>query len=539
VIDVWYDAGAMPFAQHGYPHRNTALFDRRFPAEFIAEGLDQTRGWFYSLMAESVGLFDRNAYRTVICHGLILDGQGRKMSKSLGNVVEPSDIFHRHGSDALRFYFLSAGDPADNRRLSDEALAQVVRGPFLTLWNVYRLYVLYANIDGFDPNTWEPIAPPYRPPLDRWILSELHQLIFEVEDALSNYDSLRASRRIVEFIDDFSNWYVRRSRRRFWRSAADDEARADKSAAYWTLWTCLAELSELLAPFTPFLAEAIYRNLVCEVNPSAPASVHLTDFPQGDPNLVDPRLAAGMAAARELASLGHSARSDAGVKVRQPLGHAVLLVPEDLRDAVSDVTELLADELNVDEISFAEEVGALVRATLRPNYPTAGPEFGNGVRALAQALEALTPENAQTLAVALDEGLEVDIDVEGGQVMRIGPEYVEIRREPASGTAFAYEPPFGVSLDLQITPELKREGIAREFVHQVQTLRRELGLEVTDRITVAVGGPSEIFEALREHEGYVTEELLASTFQITEPDPETARTVGVNGTDVRVAIARA
>ncbi|MGH2758889.1 MAG: isoleucine--tRNA ligase [Actinomycetota bacterium] len=539
VIDVWYDSGAMPFAQHGYPHRegSTEAFRRRFPADFIAEGLDQIRGWFYSLMAESVALFDQNSYNTVICHGLVLEDTGKKMSKTQ-TVSDPWAVLSRFGSDALRFYYLSAGDPSENRRLSEQALEQVIRGPFLTLWNVYKLYVMYANIDGFDPNTWEPIAPHFRPALDRWILSELHQVTFEVDDALSTYDSLRASRRIVEFIDDLSNWYVRRSRRRFWRSAADEEERADKSAAYWTLWTCLVDLSALLAPFAPFLSDQLYRNLVCEVNPSAPASVHLSDFPEGDPNVVDPRLAAGMAAARELASLGHSARSDARMKVRQPLGAAVLLVPEDLRDAVEEVGDLLADELNVVELSFAEEVGDLVRITLRPNYRTAGPELGSSVRPLAQALAALEPQAAEDLAAAVEEGLDVEVETEAGPV-RVNIELIDIRREPASGTAFAYEAPFGVSLDLHVTPELRREGIAREFVHQVQSVRRDLGLDVTDRIAIVVQAPDEVIASLHDHTDYVTEELLATGIDHDGSATEPTHTIAIEGTEVRVAVRKA
>jgi isoleucyl-tRNA synthetase len=539
VIDVWYDSGAMPFAQYGYPHRNAEVFERRFPADFICEGLDQTRGWFYSLMAESVLVFDQNAYRNVICHGLVVDVDGRKMSKSLGNSVEPSDIFARFGSDALRFYYLSAGNLADNRRLSDDALQQVIRGPFLTLWNVYRLYVLYANIDEFDPNTWELIAPGVRPEIDRWILSELHGLIFEVEEALESFDSLRAARRIAEFIDDLSNWYVRRSRRRFWRAAETDEEEVDKSAAYWTLWTCLVELSTLLAPFAPFLSEAMYRNLVSEVNASAPVSVHLSDFPAGDPELVDARLSAGMAAARELASLGHSARGTAGVKVRQPLGHAVLLVPEDLRDAVEDVAELLVDELNVAEFSFAEDAGEVVRLTLRPNYRMAGPDLGPRVRDLASSLEALDAEACANLAAQLDEGMEIEIELSDGEKLRASPEHVEIRREPAEGTAFAYEPPFGVSLDLTITPDLRREGLVREFVHQAQTVRRDQGLEVTDRIRLAVVAPDEIIQALREHSDYVAEELLATDLEFPGSPPEGSRTIDVEGSAVSISISKA
>ncbi len=510
VIDVWYDAGAMPFAQWGYPHKNVAQFEAQFPAQFIAEALDQTRGWFYSLMAESVGLFDRNAYETVICHGLILDEDGKKMSKHKA-ISDPWTVFSNFGSDALRFYFLSAGDPADSRRLSEEALRQVIRGPFLTLWNVYRLYVLYANIDGFDPDTWRVADPRMRPPIDRWLLSELNVLIFEVDEALEDHDSLTATRRIAEFIDDLSNWYVRRCRERFWKAAANDEEKADKSNAYWTLWTALVKLAGLLSPFAPFLADELYRNLVTELNPKALPSIHLTDFPVGDPEIVDPRISAGMASARELASLGHSARRSAGVKVRQALRQAVLLVPWDLRDAVEEVAELLADELNVKELAFAEEASELVRTTLRPNFAAAGPAFGPRVRELQTALGALGTDEAGAMATTLEQGMEIELDVEGGEPLVVGPEHVDIRREPAEGTAFAYEAPFGVSLDLEITPELRREGIAREFVHQVQNARRDAGLDVTDRISLAVAGPAQTIEALEEHEYYITDELLAES----------------------------
>ena len=537
VIDVWYDAGAMPFAQHGYPRRNTELFDRHFPADFICEALDQTRGWFYSLMAESVGLFGRNAYKTVICHGLILDDEGKKMSKHEA-IADPWRVFDTYGSDVLRFYFFSAGDPADSRRLSEDALQQVVRGPFLTLWNVYRLYVMYARIDEFDPNRWEPIAPSFRPAIDRWILAELQMLISEVDEALSSYDSLSGSRAIAAFVEDLSNWYVRRTRRRFWRTAADDEERADKSAAYWTLWTCLSELTKLMASFTPFLADAMYRNLVSAVNSNAPESVHLTDFPQTDPHQFDPALSAGMAAVRELASLGHSARRAAGVKVRQPLSRAVVLVPFDLVDAVADLAEILADEINVDDVEFAEEASDLVKVTLKPNFPVAGPDFGPRVGALAKALAAMPADEAAAFASSLEQGDEMDVDVGDGQTLRVGLDHVEVRREPAEGTAFAYEAPFGVSLDLEITPDLRREGLAREFVHQVQSLRRELGLDVTDRIELAVAGSEEVLAALREYEDYVSEELLATALRIGEAG-EAAKTLSVDGTEVAVTAKKA
>jgi isoleucyl-tRNA synthetase len=310
----------------------------------------------------------------------------------------------------------------------------------------------------------------------------------------------------------------------------------DKSAAYWTLWTCLVELTKLLAPFAPFLAESLYRNLVSELNPSAPESVHLTDFPQGDPDIVDSRLAAGMAAARELASLGRSARTSAGVKVRQPLGHAVLLVPEEFQDAVEEIADLLAEELNVQEMSFAEDTSDLVRLTLRPNFAVAGPELGPKVRELAKALGALTDEAASELALTLEDGLDAEIDLGSGETLSLQPDHVDMRREPAEGTAFAYEAPFGISLNLEVSDELRREGLAREFVHQAQMARRDASLEVTDRIDLTVSAQGEALEALKEFEPYIAEELLATSLEFEASAPEGGRRLDVDGTDVVISL---
>ncbi|HVL81390.1 MAG TPA: isoleucine--tRNA ligase [Actinomycetota bacterium] len=537
VIDVWYDSGAMPYAQHGYPHHDLETFRRRFPADFIAEAVDQTRGWFYTLMAEGVLLFDDTAFRNVVCHGHLVDGEGRKMSKSLGNVIDPWELLERYGSDVCRFYFMTAGPPGESRRISHEMLDQVARRPFLTLWNVYRLFVTYANIDGFDPKEWPLVEPQLRPDLDRWILSELHQTIEEVSEGLESFDALRAGRRIVEFVDDLSNWYVRRSRRRFWREARTDAEGADKNAAYWTLWTCLSELARVLAPFAPFIAEAMYRNLVVGVNPQAPDSVHLTDFPRAESRLIDPALAETMAVARTLVSLGHSARSDAQVKVRQPLSEAVLLVPAEYRADAERAADLIAEELNVRRISFAEDVGTLVHVSLRPNYRVAGPELGPRVGMLAKALVDPQVHNvAAEVADTLEAGQAVDIDLDDGTVVRVTIDHVDIRREPAEGTAFAYQAPYGVSLNLELDDELRAEGIARELVHQLQNLRKAQGREVTDRVSLALAGPDEVMRAVRAHEAYVAEEVLATELTLDASLADGADTIAVEGHEVRVEL---
>lgn len=539
LIDVWYDSGAMPFAQHGYPHHNYETFRKQFPAEFIAEATDQTRGWFYTLMAEAVLLFDDTAFRNVVVNGFILDSEGRKMSKSLGNLIDPLETMDRYGSDVMRFYILTAGAVGDNRAMSYEVLEQVSRRPFMTLWNVYRLYVMYANIDGFDPNEWPIIEPALRPELDRWVLSELSSVLTEVTEDLEAYDGTRAGRRITEFVDDLSNWYVRRSRRRFWREAVSDSEEADKSAAYWTLWTCLVELSKLLAPFAPFISESIYRNLVAEVNSSAPESVHLADWPHIDSKLIDPSLSEGMAVARTVASLGHSARASGGVKVRTPLQKAILIVPLEYQAATEQLSAIITDELNVRELEFASEASEFVKVTLRPNYRTAGPDFGDKVSSLAKALaDPRIASVASEMAETLEMGQDVDVDLDSGEVLRVSPEHIEVRREPEQGTAFAYQAPYGVSLSLDRTPELLREGIARELVHQLQGERKTLGLEVTDRITLSIMGPEEFLDAVSEHSNAISEELLCTALSFEAGDEDSVRSLSIDGHGVRVWMSR-
>ncbi len=318
VIDCWFDSGAMPIAQYHYPFENeTLLEDGRFPADYICEAVDQTRGWFYSLHAISTLLFNRPCFKNVICLGHILDAKGEKMSKAKGNVVEPWAVINKYGADALRWYFFTASPPGNVRRFSEEMVAEVTRRFLLTLWNVYSFFVTYANIDHFTPGAEGASLEPSE--LDRWIISELNQLIVDVDSALDSYNPTEAGRKIEGFVDDLSNWYVRRSRRRFWKSEND----ADKLSAYTTLYQCLVTLSKLLAPFTPFLAEELYQNLVCSVFPEAPESVHLADFPVADETKIDKQLADDTRLAMKVSSLGRAARSQAGIKVRQPLAKVV------------------------------------------------------------------------------------------------------------------------------------------------------------------------------------------------------------------------
>ncbi|HZD38329.1 MAG TPA: isoleucine--tRNA ligase, partial [Actinomycetes bacterium] len=368
VLDAWFDSGSMPFAQWGYPHAGKEAFERAFPADFISEGIDQTRGWFYSLLAVSTLLFDRTSYRNVVCLGHIVDRDGRKMSKSLGNVLDPFELLDRYGADTLRWFMVVNGSPWVARRLSPEALEEVTRSFLLTLWNTYGFFTLYARLAGFDPARSAAAAAA---PLDRWALAELADTVAGVTERLDAYDPATAGRRLASFVDDLSNWYVRLSRRRFWRGAGDDA-----EAAFRTLWTCLKTLSLLLAPYVPMVADELWQGLVVAVDPEAPDSVHLADWPEPDPGAVDEGLRAAMAEARRLVVLGRQARTEARVKVRQPLATALVTVPAARREAVAGLLDLVAAELNVKQVRFADREEGLVAYRLDPNFRAIGPRFG-------------------------------------------------------------------------------------------------------------------------------------------------------------------
>jgi len=532
VIDTWYDSGAMPYAQWGYhPElgRGVREFEERFPADFISEAIDQTRGWFYSLMAEAVLLFDSTAYRNVVCLGHIVDKDGRKMSKSLGNVIDPWDVLDRHGADALRWFLLTNGSPWVSRRVSQEAVEDVVRRFLLTLWNVYGFFVTYANAEGFDP-AGPDVPPAERPPLDRWALSRLARTVAEVREAMERYDAAGAGRRIEELVDDLSNWYVRRARRRFWNPGG--EGGRDTLAAFRTLHTCLVTVSQLLAPFTPFVAEEIWGNLA---GPEAPDSVHLSDFP--DPSafagLVDEGLEAAMAGARRIVELGRRVRTETRTKVRQPLPRAVVHHPDPA--ALGPLLDLVADELNVKAVEFAERAEELGRWRAKPNYRALGPRLGPRVKEVARALE----EDDGALAAALARGEAVRVPTSGGDV-RLEPADVDLVQEVRTGWGVASEGGVTVALDLEVTPELRLEGLARDLVRVVQDARKAAGLEVTDRIALGIEASGEVAEALRRHRAYVGRETLAAA--LTEgglPDATHREEASVDGVPVRVSLRRA
>ena len=496
VIDTWYDSGAMPFAQFHYPFENEAEFEERFPADYICEAQDQTRGWFYTLLAESTLLFGESSYRNCVCLGLILDPEGQKMSKSRGNVVDPWEVLSAHGADAFRWYYLTAQQPWAGYRFSVDTVGESVRQFLLTLWNTYSFWVLYANAEGLGPADFA-AAPEPANDLDRWALSRLQATTAIVRERMEDFDCTAAGRAIAEYVEELSNWYVRLSRRRFWD--------ADR-AAFATLRHCLLETAALLAPFTPFLADEIHLNLAGGAAGDLADSVHLRDYPLPDGALADPDLEAGMEAVRLTVELGRAARAQAKAKVRQPLRRAVIVANEAERGAIEARAELVTAELNVKELDFVSDEGELVSYTAKPNYRALGPRFGKRMPQVAAAVAAL---DAAHVAAVMASGGQVGINVEGDE-HTLGPEEITLALQPLDGYEVEAEAGHAVALQLELDDELRREGLAREIVHAVQIARKEAGLEITDRIELGLGGDEELLAAARAHEGYLTGEVLAT-----------------------------
>ena len=501
VIDTWYDAGAMPFAQWNYHPalgRGVEEFEASFPADFISEAIDQTRGWFYTLMAEGVLHFDATTYRNVVCLGLLVDEQGRKMSKSLGNVFDPWEALNRQGADALRWWMLTYGSPWESRRVGHDILNEVVRQFLLPLWNVYAFFVTYANAEGFDPETTGRVEPTL---LDRWILSRLAGTVRGVREGLEGYDVTGAGRRVQAFVDDLSNWYVRRSRRRFWNPAG--QADAGSTAAFSTLYECLVTLCLLLAPFTPFVAEAMWRNLAAGRGGRS-ASVHLGAFPPVHEAALDPGLDEAMDTARQIVELGRRVRTETKTRTRQPLLEAVVHVPG-RRGELGELLAIVAEELNVKTLRVAESTEAFGRWRARPNFKVLGPRLGERVQAVGSALAADEGEVAGRLALGDDVTLEVD----DGPAVTLRPPDVELAQEVLEGWGVASEGGVTVALELELTPELRLEGLARELVRVAQQARKTAGLQVSDRIVLGLVLEAEPKRALEAHRATIAGETLA------------------------------
>lgn len=501
VADAWFDSGAMPYAQWHYPFENQETFRRNFPADFICEAIDQTRGWFYTLHAEATLLWaseavpESIAYRNVVCLGHILDEKGAKMSKHLGNVVDPWTVLDKHGADAVRWYMYTATPPGQPRRFSADLVGESLRKFLLTLWNTYSFFVTYARISNFDPRS--PV-PTERPELDRWVLSRLHGLIAEVTDDVESYNPTDAGRAIQEFVDDLSNWYVRRSRRRFWKTGDV----ADSESAFHTLYTCLVTLSKLLAPFTPFVAEELYQNLVRSWDSTAPESVHLERWPEADLRWRDEQLEAETRLVMRLVSLGRAARAKAGVKVRQPLQQVLIkLRSADEREAIERLADQLLDELNVKELVFIESEAAYLQYQVKPNLPVLGPKLSRDVPHVTRALAEM--DAAQVVAM-VQQGRPVQV---AGH--ELSAEDLLIETTEREGFAAAQEAGYTVLVTTAITPGLADEGLARELVRRLQEMRRSADFDISDRIVTYYLGDGDIQRVMQSWSDYIRQETLS------------------------------
>ncbi|MBV9605800.1 MAG: isoleucine--tRNA ligase [Solirubrobacterales bacterium] len=520
VIDVWFDSGSMPFAQYHSPHAGTSAFDEHYPADFVCEALDQTRGWFYSLIAISTLLFDRSPYRNVVCLGLILDDEGRKMSKSLGNTVAPHEVIDRFGADALRWYFFTSKQPWDGYRFSMDTIGEAIRQFLLQLWNTYGFYVLYANANAIDPAALpDPVESDSE--LDRWALSRLQATIETVRERMDDFDATSAGRAIQSFIDEISNWYVRRSRRRFWDG---------DPAAFATLRTCLITTAQLLAPHCPFIADEIYDNL-----DGAEPSVHLTDFPAPDARARDEDLEAAMATARETVRLGLAARGQAKLKVRQPLRAAVIVATGEERAAIERMSDIVREELNVKELRFVSQADELVEVELKPDYRRLGPRFGKHMPLVAAAVAGLDAPHA---TATLRDGGHVAISVDGKD-HELSAEDLQPSMKPLEGYQVEREGSHAVALELEIDEELRVEGRAREIVRAVQLARQEAGLEVTDRILLTLDGDDALIGAARAHEAYIAGETLAVEVAYESLDDDDLEPVTIDGLRLWIGVALA
>ncbi len=534
VADAWFDSGAMPYAQWHYPFEHDEEFHKHFPADFICEAIDQTRGWFYTLHAEATLLKAAEAvpegisYRNVICLGHIQDEKGNKMSKSRGNAVEPWDVVDVHGADATRWYMYTASPAGSSRRFSPGLVEEGLRRFMLTLWNTYSFFVSYANIDQVDPRQ--------RPDeglseLDRWLLSELNVLVQKVTDELEHYDPTDAGRAIEEFVDDLSNWYVRRSRRRFWRGTSDVDP--DKEGAYYTLYTSLKTLSLLLAPFTPFVAEELWQNLVRSLDKDAEVSVHLASWPKVDSSLVDERLNEETRLIKRVCSLGRAARAKAQIKVRQPVADVVAKTRStDEAGVLQRNEQLVLEELNAKSLRTVEDEREIVTYTVKPNLPVLGKKHGSGVAAIREGLAALP---AEQVAEAVRRGR----NVEAGEY-ELEPEDILLEANDAEGYAVAVEAGYAVGISTEITPELADEGVAREIVRRIQDLRREAGFDLADRIVTWYTADDDVSRVMTAHGGYIQAETLSSELVPGKaPGDAQPAEFKVDGRSVSIAVRRA
>ena len=536
VADGWFDSGAMPVAQWHYPFENGDLFGDQFPADFICEAIDQTRGWFYTLHAISTLLFDQPCFKNVISLGHIVAEDGSKMSKSRGNVVNPWEVLDEHGADATRWYMLTASPPGNTRRFSANLVKEVVGKFLLTLWNSYSFFVTYANLNDFDPAT-PPVPLPQRSVLDRWVLARLDEIVAAATRGLETYDVTGATRPISDFVEELSNWYVRLSRRRFWNVEPDAESQRLSLAAHQTMYQVLITLSQLLAPFTPFVADEIYRNLVSAAVASAPASVHLSRWPARRPEHADPQLLADMALAERVVSLGRAARESAGLKLRQPLAEAIVGLPSTREvGALKRLASEVKEELNVKSLRTVTSSSDLVEVVIHPLPKQLGSKYGRRFPLIKQSLLALAP---LAVAAAVEAGKNVEVAVEGERIFVL-PEEIEVRKSPKPGLAVAEEAGYLVAVTTELTEELRLEGYAREVSRNIQELRKKSGFEISDRIRATVQAADSLAPLWARHAATIAADTLSVSFEAAPPEPGAfSATVKLDDVEVLIGITKA
>ena len=525
VIDCWFDSGAMPFAQHHYPFENKELFEQQFPAQFISEAVDQTRGWFYSLLAESTLLFNKAPYKNVIVLGHVQDENGQKMSKSKGNAVDPFDALEQHGADAIRWYFYSNSAPWLPNRFHADAVTEGQRKFMGTLWNTYAFYVLYANIDEFDPTKYS-LEYDKLSVMDKWLLSRLNSCVKTVDDCLANYKIPETTKALQAFVDDMSNWYVRRSRQRFWAKGMEQ----DKINAYMTLYTALVTFIKASAPMIPFMTEDIYQNLVKSVNPDAPESIHLCDFPAVDEAMIDEKLEQDMGEVLDIVVLGRAARNASGIKNRQPIGQMFVNGEAALTDYYKQIIE---GELNVKDVIFKDDVSDLTDYTFKPQMRILGPKYGKDLGKIRNILANL---NGSAAKKELDANGFLTIELNDGKINLL-PEELLIDMSQKEGYVSQADHGVTVVLDTNLTPALLEEGFVREIISKVQTMRKEAGFEVTDHITVYEEGNDKIKEVMTKYTDEIKNDVLADDMCL-DAEGEYSKEWDINGEKVRLGVEK-
>ena len=525
VIDCWFDSGSMPFAQHHYPFENKEVFEQQFPAKFISEAVDQTRGWFYSLLAISTLLFNKAPYENVIVLGHVQDADGQKMSKSKGNAVDPFDALQKHGADAIRWYFYENSAPWLPNRFHDKAVTEGQRKFMGTIWNTYAFFVLYANIDDFDATKYT-LEYDKLPVMDKWILSKLNTLVKTVDNNLANYKITETARALEDFVDELSNWYVRRCRERFWAKGMEQ----DKINAYMTLYTTLVTLCKAAAPMIPFMTESIYRNLVCSIDKTAPISIHLCDFPEVKEEWIDKELEDNMEDVLNAVVIGRACRNSTNIKNRQPIGKLYIKADWKLNEYF---TAIIADELNVKEVEYTDDVRAFTSYSFKPQLKTLGPKYGKHLNAIRAALSTLDG-NATMDELNAKGSFTINAD---GEDIVLEKDDVLIEMTQKEGFVASSDKGITVVMDTNLTPELIEEGFVREIVSKIQTMRKDAGFEVMDKITVYVDGNDKLADLMVKNAEQIKSVVLADAI-------ETGKTAGftkdwdINGEKVVLAVEK-